>query len=115
MESRRVRTARALDEIEECIGKLGDYAIAQTVNPEHVCNELRFDVRGMLDDAARKYDLRAWDLKAETLQLLKSALEEAMRTAKRADAVWEWEVTPFMADTACSFECAGMKVKYSII
>lgn len=108
MESKRVRTARALDEIEECIWKLCGYARKQTECATHWKNELLFDMTGMLEDAARKYEIGVWDLKHDALQMLKEGLKTTLNAVQAEDGCYGSDVYPYMKDG----ECVGMTARF---
>ena len=106
MESKRIRTAKALDELEKVVLKCckigtGHYRDATTIQ-----NEDKFNIIGAIMDAADSYSVDVDDLKGETLRMLRNELSETYY-GLRCEVRY---VKPLMEDG----ECVGMSVKYYV-
>ena len=79
MESKRMRTARALDEIEEALRRHVFDRLRDNANrTNHIQNELRVDIRQSVDEVAREYDLECRDIFGEASAMLINMMKDAL-------------------------------------
>lgn len=106
MESKRVRTARALDEIEGVVNQCCEMAREEAEKKAHVQNTMAFDILGEVDEIAEWFGVDFDELKSEAIGMLRNGLHVTLD-----GLVLEKKVEPYMVDSVCH----GMKVKFYAI
>ena len=105
-QTRRVRHALALDEIEEIARKCGFYAQGKVADAKHYANEMRFCIAPYVRDIAAEYDLGYADLMADALAMLHEELHKTFH-GLRCQVQY---IKPYIEDG----DCAGMSARFYI-
>ena len=105
-ESKRVRIARALDEIEKMVRDCGSRLFDQAMNSEHLQNELKVNVYEAIKKIADKHDVGFSEVKDEAMRML----SEEFNATLRGIACDVRYVKPYIVDG----EYVGVQVKYDI-
>ena len=77
--SERVRMARALDAVENNVGKVCELAVERIAESNHLQVELAFDIGESVREVAELYSVDLGALEKETMLMLKDGLNRSLR------------------------------------
>ena len=100
MKSKRVRTALALDAIEDVVKRCGDYVREFLAERPSVQNELRYGIKGAVDEAAKEYGVDSCELIRESTVMLRDEMRHVLESDHRCEIKY---VRPLM-DGDCKFD-----------
>lgn len=103
-ESKRVRTARALDEIEAKARECGQIVRDSLHETTHYMNRMMFDSAAFVRETAERHEIEWEEIAPDALAMLREELVHCLD----GERVLERKVEPYMS----SSKCIGMKITF---